>query len=66
MVPSGLYCVYNVLTFTNLAAFDPTTYFLLLQLRVVVTGVLFQVGPERAVVCRLICTLETLANSCFL
>uniref|UniRef100_T1JGU1 Sugar phosphate transporter domain-containing protein n=1 Tax=Strigamia maritima TaxID=126957 RepID=T1JGU1_STRMM len=42
-VPSLLYCLYNNLTFVNLAAFDPTTYFLLLQFRVVVTGVIFQI-----------------------
>jgi len=41
-VPAFLYCLYNNLAFYNLAAFDPTTYFLLLQLRVVITGVLFQ------------------------
>ncbi|XP_001604828.1 UDP-galactose transporter senju [Nasonia vitripennis] len=43
MVPSSLYCLYNNLSFVNLAAFDPPTYFLLLQLRVVVTGIIFQV-----------------------
>ncbi|XP_070181306.1 UDP-galactose transporter senju-like isoform X1 [Littorina saxatilis] len=41
-IPAGLYCLYNNLQFTNLANYDPTTYFLLLQLRVVVTGVVFQ------------------------
>ncbi|CAG0892883.1 unnamed protein product [Darwinula stevensoni] len=41
-VPAFLYCLYNNLAFTNLGTFDPTTYFLLLQLRVVVTGVCFQ------------------------
>ncbi|KAK7080802.1 hypothetical protein SK128_001037 [Halocaridina rubra] len=43
MVPAILYCLYNNLAFVNLAAFDPTTYFLLLQLRVVVTGIVFQI-----------------------
>lgn len=41
-IPSALYCIYNNLTFINLASYDPTTYFLLLQFRVVVTGVVFQ------------------------
>lgn len=41
-VPAFLYCLYNNLAFINLSAFDPTTYYLLLQLRVVVTGILFQ------------------------
>lgn len=43
-VPSLLYCLYNNLSFINLSAYDPTTYFLLLQLRVVITGVVFQVN----------------------
>lgn len=42
-VPAFLYCLYNNLAFINLSTFDPTTYYLLLQLRVVVTGVLFQI-----------------------
>ncbi|XP_034942844.1 UDP-galactose transporter senju [Chelonus insularis] len=43
MVPSCLYCFYNNLAFVNLAAFDPTTYYLLLQFRVVITGIIFQI-----------------------
>lgn len=43
-VPAFLYCLYNNLAFINLSSFDPTTYYLLMQLRVVVTGVLFQVS----------------------
>ncbi|GJQ81460.1 hypothetical protein Trydic_g14617 [Trypoxylus dichotomus] len=43
LVPAFLYCLYNNLSFVNLSAFDPTTYYLLLQFRVVVTAVLFQV-----------------------
>ena len=43
-IPAAMYCLYNNLQFTNLANYDPTTYFLLLQLRVVVTGVVFQVN----------------------
>ncbi|KAL8580778.1 hypothetical protein ACOMHN_018450 [Nucella lapillus] len=42
-IPAGLYCLYNNLQFVNLANYDPTTYFLLLQFRVVVTGVVFQI-----------------------
>ncbi|KAL3211733.1 hypothetical protein MRX96_008433 [Rhipicephalus microplus] len=41
-VPALLYCFYNNLAFVNLAAFDPTTYNLLLQFRVVITGLSFQ------------------------
>jgi solute carrier family 35 (UDP-sugar transporter), member A1/2/3 len=43
LVPAFLYCLYNNLAFHNLSVFDPTTYYLLLQLRVVITGVLFQI-----------------------
>ncbi|KAF5304560.1 hypothetical protein FQA39_LY09611 [Lamprigera yunnana] len=42
-VPAFLYCFYNNLAFVNLATFDPTTYYLLLQFRVVTTALLFQV-----------------------
>lgn len=48
-VPAFLYCLYNNLSFLNLATFDPTTYYLLLQLRVVVTAILFQVRPPNVV-----------------
>ncbi|KAL9952448.1 hypothetical protein ACROYT_G039707 [Oculina patagonica] len=43
IVPSFMYCLYNNLAFVNLSNYDPTTYFLLLQFRVVVTGVIFQI-----------------------
>ncbi|XP_001628633.2 UDP-galactose transporter senju isoform X2 [Nematostella vectensis] len=42
LIPAFLYCLYNNLAFVNLGAYDPTTYYLLLQFRVVVTGVIFQ------------------------
>ncbi|XP_023026531.1 UDP-galactose transporter senju [Leptinotarsa decemlineata] len=42
-VPALLYCFYNNLAFVNLSSFDPTTYYLLLQFRVVITGILFQI-----------------------
>ncbi len=43
MVPAGLYAVYNVLTYENMKMLDATTYFLLLQGRVVVTAVVARV-----------------------
>ncbi|CAL8079927.1 unnamed protein product [Orchesella dallaii] len=46
-IPAGLYCLYNNLAYVNLVTFDPTTYFLLLQFRVVVTGIVFQVLFEK-------------------
>ena len=42
-IPAGLYCLYNNLTFINLTYFDPTTFTLLMQLRVAATGIIFQV-----------------------
>ncbi|CAG0904542.1 unnamed protein product [Cyprideis torosa] len=42
LVPAALYSVYNNLSFLNLVSFDPTTYFLFLQFRVVVTGLSYQ------------------------
>lgn len=42
LVPALLYCFYNNLSFRNLQAFDPTTYNLLMQFRVVITGIVFQ------------------------
>ncbi|XP_014252561.1 UDP-galactose transporter senju [Cimex lectularius] len=41
-VPASLYAVYNNLTYMNLSTFDPTTYFVALQMRVVLTGIVFQ------------------------
>ncbi|RLN67679.1 hypothetical protein BBJ29_001773 [Phytophthora kernoviae] len=41
-IPSGLYVVYDVLSYVNLRAFDAATYFLLLQFRLVITGILHQ------------------------
>ncbi|XP_059046386.1 UDP-galactose transporter senju [Achroia grisella] len=41
-IPSLLYCFYNNLAFINLSHYDPTSYYILLQFRVVITAVLFQ------------------------
>jgi len=42
-VPALLYCVYNNLVYVNLGFFDPGTYNVLMQLRIVLTGVIYQV-----------------------
>jgi len=44
MVPALLYCAYNNMVYTNLSAFDPGTYNVLMQLRIVFTGLLYQVA----------------------
>lgn len=46
-IPAALYCLYNNLAFVSLVNFDPTTYYVLLQLRMVVTGALYQVIFKR-------------------
>lgn len=47
LVPAILYCVYNNLTYVNLSFYDPTTYYILLQLRIAVTGVIYQIVFQR-------------------
>ena len=42
IVPALLYCVYNNLVYLNLTFFDPGTYNVLMQLRIVLTGLLYQ------------------------
>ena len=42
MAPALLYSVSNSLTYINLSAFDPGTYVLVMQLRIVLTGLVFQ------------------------
>ena len=41
-VPALLYCIYNNLVYANLSAFDPGTYNVLMQVRIVMTGLLYQ------------------------
>ena len=42
IVPALLYCVYNNLVYLNLTFFDPGTYNVLMQLRIVITGLVYQ------------------------
>ncbi|CAE7242638.1 senju [Symbiodinium pilosum] len=42
-IPALLYALYNNLLYINLAAFDPGTYNVLLQLKIALTGVLYQI-----------------------
>lgn len=43
LVPAFLYCLYNNLTFINLELFDVATYYCLMQFRIVLTGVIYQI-----------------------
>ena len=40
ILPACLYAIYNTLTFVALSKFDPSTYFVLLQVKIVVTALL--------------------------
>ena len=42
-VPAALYCLYNNLSFVSLSYFNPTTYFMFMQIRLLLTGVIYQV-----------------------
>ncbi|XP_055857954.1 UDP-galactose transporter senju [Episyrphus balteatus] len=65
-VPAFLYCLYNNLAFVNLSTFDPTTYYLLLQLRVVITGILFQIIFKKYLTKRQWISLIILTVGCML
>ncbi|KAM7351364.1 UDP-galactose transporter senju [Cochliomyia hominivorax] len=65
-VPAFLYCLYNNLAFVNLSTFDPTTYYLLLQLRVVITGILFQIIFKKYLTQRQWISLVLLTAGCML
>lgn len=40
LIPAGLYAIYNNLTFYALSRFDPSSYFVLMQFKIVVTALL--------------------------
>ena len=42
-IPSGMYALYNVLSFYSISLADPTTYFVLLQSRSLATGIIYQI-----------------------
>lgn len=46
-IPAAFYCLYNNLAFVSLVNYDPTTYYILLQLRMVVTGIIYQIVFKR-------------------
>lgn len=47
MVPAFLYCLYNNLTFVLLELFDVSTYYCLMQFRIVVTALIYQILFKR-------------------
>ena len=44
LVPASLYCLYNNLSFLSLSYFNPTTYFMFMQIRLLMTGLMYQVA----------------------
>ena len=42
-VPAALYCLYNNLSFVSLSFFNPTSYFMFMQIRLLLTGLIYQV-----------------------
>lgn len=47
LVPASLYCLYNNLTFVNLSLFDVSTYYCLMQFRIVLTALIYQILFQR-------------------
>ena len=64
IVPAFLYCLYNNLQFTNLSNYDPTTYYVLLQFRVVVTGVVYEVSTHTLISIHLSTITTCFISSC--
>lgn len=71
-IPSGLYVLYDVLSYVNLRRFDASTYFLLMQFRMVITGMLHQFMFQKRLnrnqwtslaVTTLGCAIKTLGSS---
>jgi len=48
LVPASLYCLYNNLSFISLSYFNPTTYFMFMQIRLLLTGVIYQILFKRS------------------
>lgn len=63
-IVSGLFCAYDVLSFVNLRIFDPQTYMILLQLRTVLTGAIFEVVFRRPLRCAQRCALALICLAC--
>ena len=47
LIPSSLYCLYNNLSFVSLQYFNPTTYFMFMQIRLLLTGLIYQLLFKR-------------------
>jgi len=66
MIPAFLYCLYNNLAFTNLANFDPTSYFMFMQTRLLMTGFIYQFLFKRKLSCNQWISLLVLTVGCMI
>lgn len=66
LVPSFLYCLYNNLTFINLELFDLTTYYCLMQFRIVLTAIIYQILFRRRLTLIQWTSLFILTSGCLL
>ena len=64
MVPAVLYTLYDNLTFVNLQFFDPPTFFILSQFRLVVTGVVYELLFDKRLTARQWLSLLVLTAGC--
>jgi len=64
--PALLYCVYNNLVYVNLTTFDPGTYNVLMQLRIVFTGLLYQVIFSRRLNRNQWCAIACITIGCIM
>lgn len=66
LMPSFLYCLYNNLTYINLELFDVTTYYCLMQFRIVLTAVIYQALFRRQLTAMQWLSLTILTTGCLL
>jgi len=63
-VVSGLFCLYDVLCFANLRHFDPQSFLVFMQLRTVVTGLVWEVAFDRPLAWAQRCGLVLICAGC--
>ena len=62
-VPAALYCLYNNLSFVSLSYFNPTTYFMFMQMRLLLTGLIYQVDRRNEIYNTLLSKAEKIFNT---
>jgi len=64
MVPAVLYCLSNNISFLSLSYFNPTTYLMFMQIRLLLTGVIYQILFRRQLSMRQWVSLVVLTTGC--